>query len=292
MQAKPFPGSKMRKLGVHTSIAGGIHKSLERAVALGCNTMQIFSHNPRGWALKERSPDEIALFRELKEKHEVFPIYIHASYLINLASVDHGLRKKSVDMVVEEMNIADSLGAEYVVLHTGSSSRDSSETAAERAIACLLEVSLRRSWNAGLLLENTAGERGDITSTIAELSNILSQVGGGLIAGVCIDSCHAFASGYDVASPEGVASFAQEIDRSIGRSRLRLLHLNDSKGALGSRIDRHEHIGQGKIGKRGIANFINHQDFSLVPLILETPKKDDEDDIKNLRTVRRLLRDG
>lgn len=280
----------MRKLGVHTSIAGGIHKSLERATALGCTTMQIFSHNPRGWALTDRSPDEIALFKECREKSAVSPIYIHASYLINLASGDNSLRKKSIDLVVEEMNIADSIGAEYVVLHTGSSSGDVAKIARERAVSCLVEVSARGKWDAGLLLENTAGERGDITSKIIELADIVNRVPNSLIAGVCLDSCHAFASGYDVASSEGIAFLAQEIRRFIGKEKLKLLHLNDSKGDLGSCIDRHEHIGKGKIGVKGIENIINFPDFSSVPLILETPKKDDKDDEKNLTTVRNLFK--
>jgi deoxyribonuclease-4 len=276
----------MRKLGVHTSIAGGLPKSLERAIALGCNTVQIFSHNPRGWTLPERRPDEIAAFREFRRKHAVSPVFIHASYLINLASSEEGLRQKSIDMLVEEMNIADLLGAEYVVLHAGSASGDIEKIARQRTIACLAEVAARGKWDAGLLLENTAGRRGDITSKIPELSDIVHEVANDLIAGICLDSCHAFASGYDVASAEGVSYIVREIDRFIGKAQIKLLHLNDSKGALGSRIDRHEHIGKGKIGVRGIEYLVNFPDFRSLPLILETPRKDDEDDRKNLGVVR------
>src|SRR5512134_3221295 len=158
------------RLGVHTSIAGGLSLSLERARELGCNTMQIFSHNPRGWALPDRSPGEAACFRELREKYSISPVYIHTSYLINLASPNRELREKSINMVVEEMNIADFLGAEFVVLHTGSASGDDPASARERAVSSLIEVSGRGKWDAGLLLENTAGERGDITSGIGELA--------------------------------------------------------------------------------------------------------------------------
>jgi deoxyribonuclease-4 len=280
----------MRKLGVHTSIAGGIHKSLERAIALGCNTVQIFSHNPRGWTLPERRPDEIAAFREFREKHTVTPVVIHASYLINLASRESRLRRKSITMVAEEMNIADSLGAEYVVLHTGSASGDLEKIARERTISSLAEVASQGKWRAGLLLENTAGKRGDITSRIPELSDMVLNAPKDLIAGICLDSCHAFASGYDVASAGGVALIFREIERFIGKEKIKLLHLNDSKGELGSGIDRHEHIGKGRIGITGIEYLVNFPDVRSLPLILETPRKDDEDDRKNLRVVRNILK--
>ena len=280
----------MRRIGVHTSIAGGLRKSLERAVALGCNTMQIFSHNPRGWALPARRPDEIASFRAFRRNHTVSPVSIHASYLINLASREEGLRQKSLNMVIEEMNIADLIGAEYVVLHAGSASGDAEEIARERTISCLSEIAERGRWDAGLLLENTAGERGDITSKIAELADIVQSVSNDLIAGICLDSCHAFASGYDVASAEGISLMFREIDRFLGKAKIKLLHLNDSKGALGSRIDRHEQIGKGKIGFMGIENIVNFPDVRGLPLILETPRKDDEDDQKNLEAVRHLIK--
>src|SRR5512135_623355 len=145
----------MRRLGVHTSIAGGLHLSLERAKELGCNTMQIFSHNPRGWALSARGQDEIALFRGLAEINSIAPVIIHTSYLINLASANRELLKKSMDMVIRELDIADSIGAEYVVLHTGSASGDDPKIARRRASAALREVSHSGKWRAGLLLENT-----------------------------------------------------------------------------------------------------------------------------------------
>jgi len=282
--------SAVRRLGVHTSIAGGLHLSLERAKELGCNTLQIFSHNPRGWALSARGPDEVVLFSSLTERYSIAPVFIHTSYLINLASTRRELLRKSIDMVVAELNIADSIGAGYVVLHTGSASGDDPKTARRRASASLREVSQRGKWRAGLLLENTAGEKGDITSRVDEISDILADVPAGLIAGICLDTCHAFAAGYDLSAGRGIDALADDTRKYIGRERVKLLHLNDSKGGVSSGIDRHEHIGKGKIGLKGIKSLLHHPFYSDVPLILETPKKSMEDDIMNLGVVRRLLR--
>lgn len=282
--------SAMRRLGVHTSIAGGLHLSLERARELGCNTVQIFSHNPRGWALSARGQDETALFNTLAERYSIAPVFIHTSYLINLASANRELLKKSVDMVIEELNIADSIGAGYVVLHTGSASGDDPKVARKRASAALRGVSQSGKWRAGLLLENTAGESGDITSRIEEISDILQDIPAGLVAGICLDTCHAFAAGYHLSSDKGIDALADDIRKYVGGERVKLIHLNDSKGGVSSCIDRHEHIGKGEIGLQGIRRLLRHPLYSDVPLILETPKKSMDDDIMNLRVVRRLLR--
>ncbi|MBA4371382.1 MAG: endonuclease [Thermodesulfovibrio sp.] len=285
----PSSPASARRLGVHASIAGGIDKGLERAAALGCNTLQFFSHNPRGWAIKDRDSAECAEFRRLRKDLDIVPAFIHTSYLINLAAVDRGLLKKSVAMVVEELHIADALGVEYVVLHTGSASADIPEQARKRAIEALTEVAGAGRWKAGLLLENTAGERGDTTSRLAEIAEIIDAVPRGLIAGVCIDTCHAFAAGYELRTLSGIDSLAAEIDRYVGRKSLRLVHLNDTKGEVGSHLDRHEHIGDGKLGLEAIRYIVNHPFFADVPLILETPKKTEDDDRKNLARVKELF---
>ena len=282
--------NKVRKIGVHTSIAGGLHMSLERARELGCNTMQIFSHNPRGWEVKRKGTEEIGAFIETRRKYDISPVCIHTSYLINLASANPSLARRSMDMVVHELDIADSIGAEYVVLHTGSASGEDPGIARKRAIACLSDIAQRGEWQAGLLLENTAGERGDVTSRIEDMAEIMEQVPGGLISGVCIDTCHAFSAGYDIGKDEGIQLLLDDIMKYIGGEKTRLLHVNDAKGDLGAGLDRHEHIGQGKIGIRGLRNFLSHHAFSDIPMILETPKKSPDDDLKNLETVRKLLR--
>ncbi|MEW6214922.1 MAG: deoxyribonuclease IV [Nitrospirota bacterium] len=281
----------MRRIGVHTSIVGGLHLSLERAKALGCSTLQIFSHNPRGWAVKEISEEDILIFKSLRKKFNISPVYIHTSYLINIASRDGDLRRRSIDMLVIEMDRANAIGADYVILHPGSASGDDEGVSRNRAINALNnEVAMMGRWKAGLLIENTAGERGDISSTIINLADIINGVKGSLIAGVCIDTCHAFAAGYDISGDEGIQRISDEMKKYIGLDRLKLIHLNDSKGDVGSCIDRHEHIGLGRIGAAGLRQFINCASFRDIPLILETPKKRESDDPMNLRKVRRMTR--
>lgn len=279
----------VRRIGFHTSIAGGIHKSLQKAVETGCNTLQIFSHNPRGWAISPRDQDETRLFRELKTTLDITPIFIHTSYLINLASKNKDLLKKSVAMVIREMDIADEVGADYVVLHTGSASGDNPDTARKRAAASLRSISETGTWKARLLLENTAGERGDITSSVRDLSELLETVPGNLIAGICLDTCHAFSAGYDISSEKGINELIAEADKYVGSTRIKLLHLNDSKGQAGSGIDRHEHIGKGHIGVKGFKLLLKSPFFSGIPIILETPKKSEDDDLKNLRTLKKII---
>jgi len=280
----------MRRLGVHTSIAGGLHLSLERAHALGCNTMQIFSHNPRGWAIKSITEEEASRFKSLRKQLNISPVCIHTSYLINMASGDMLLRKKSLDMLITEMERADTIGADYVVLHSGSASGDDESVSRNRAIGALNEVARMGRWKAGLLIENTAGERGDISSTVKDLAEIISGVKTPLISGICFDTCHAFASGYHMRDKKDIESIADEMENYAGLDKVKLIHLNDSKGDMGSCIDRHEHIGLGKIGMKGLRCFVDYQAFRDIPLILETPKKSDTDDLLNLAKVRKMIR--
>jgi len=279
-----------RRIGVHISIANGIDKGLERARGLGCSTVQMFSHNPRGWRIGSRDPLEITRFRTLKKEFDIRPVFIHTSYLINLASAQRDLQRKSVDMVMAELDIADAIDAEYVVLHTGSASGDLPAVARGRAVEALKQVAEQGRWKAGLLLENTAGEQGDITSRIADIAGIMEKATSGLISGLCLDTCHAFSAGYDIITEKGIESLAKEIIQYAGRENLRLIHLNDSKKALGSGVDRHEHIGEGTIGESGLKKFLRHPCFLNIPLILETPKKSDDDDMRNLAIVRSLMR--
>ncbi|MCL4457021.1 MAG: deoxyribonuclease IV [Nitrospirae bacterium] len=280
---------KERRLGVHTSIAGGVHLSIERAKELECNTVQIFSHNPRQWLVREIPTDSILQFKELRKSYDINPVFIHTSYLINLAASDNGILERSIELLIQEMDIADLLNADYVILHTGSASQDSEEVGRKRAIEALKRVARKKEWRSKLLLENTAGERGDISSHIKDIAEIIDKTGSPLIGGVVIDTCHAFAAGYDITSENGMEELADEIRRYLGIESVKLIHLNDSKKGHGSHVDRHEHIGEGCIGKRGLKKFINHPAFKTVPLILETPKKSEEDDPRNLKIVRGLF---
>ncbi|MBF0558243.1 MAG: deoxyribonuclease IV [Nitrospirae bacterium] len=278
-----------RRLGVHTSIAGGIQLSLQRARELGCSTMQIFSHNPRQWFVRDLHEDSVAQFKKLRREYDIDPVFIHSSYLINLASQDHTILKKSIGLLAREMDLADALGADYVVLHTGSASQDREDDARKRAVEALAAVSRGHIWKSRLLLENTAGEKGDISSRIRDLADIIRGMDKDLIGGLCFDTCHAFASGYNIADAEGLSELIKEVEKHAGIGSVKLIHLNDSKKGLGSRVDRHEHIGQGSIGLEGLRLFLNHPALKSVPLILETPKKEEQDDEINLRAVRGLL---
>jgi len=274
------------RLGVHTSIAGGLHISIERAKKLGCNTVQIFSHNPRSWSVREIKEEEIKEFKRLRELYNINPVYVHASYLINLASTNKAVSEKSTGLMIKEMEIAEELGADYVVLHPGSAS--DSEKEGMRRVMRNLEKVLKRDFGTGLLLENTAGERGDITSRIKDIAIILKAFYSSSLAGICIDTCHAFQAGYDITRQEGISEMFDEIEREIGLDRLKLIHMNDSKRGFRSGVDRHEHIGLGKIGLEGFMLLLGHKVISDIPIILETPKESDEDDLRNLATVKRL----
>jgi deoxyribonuclease-4 len=276
-----------RRLGVHTSIAGGLAKALRRARDLGCTAVQIFSHNPRGWRTGELPEEEAALFRRERERLDISPVAVHASYLINLASPRKDLRRASIALLAEEMRRADLLGADYVVLHPGRSREGNAARLSVQGMAEALELSSPS--RTGLLIENTSGKRGDVASSMEQVARIL-QAAGGAVRGICLDTCHAYAAGYDLGTEEGLRTLSEKMEAFFGLSRVLLVHLNDSRGGLGSGLDRHEHIGKGKIGSRGMKRFLHHESFGSVPLILETPKTSPADDPENLRRVRALLR--
>ena len=277
------------RIGVHASIAGGISKSLDRAASLHCSTMQIFSHNPRQWQKSRISSQEAEQFRVLRQRYDISPVFVHVSYLINLASLSRPLLSRSIDLLAYELQNADCIGAEHVVLHTGSASGGDVKKARARAVKAIVQAVTSDHYRASLILENTAGERGDITSSITALADIIDACHCRGIAGICIDTCHAFSSGYDLTSREGVEKLISEIKKYIGLDKLKLIHLNDSKRPLDARIDRHEHIGKGFIGMKGFRNILSDKRISKVPLILETPKKNKEDDRRNLKRVLSIL---
>lgn len=290
MKRRAKKGTGKVRLGVHTSIAGGVSKSAERAAGLGCTTIQIFSHSPRQWE-KRAIPEEEALrFRNVREEHDISPVFVHTSYLINLASMNSAVVSRSIPFLRYELENADILRAEYIVLHTGSASGDDGNRARGRAARSLMKAIGRRTYRAKILLENTAGEKGDITSSIRNLGEIINAFDNDAIGGICIDTCHAFASGYDLRAPSGIDLLLNEIDEHLGLERLRLIHVNDSKKPCGSGVDRHEHIGKGHIGLKGFRNLLTDKRIGGIPLILETPKKSDADDKLNLSKIRNLLK--
>lgn len=277
-------------LGVHTSIAGGLSKSVERAVSLGCDAMQIFGRNPRAWAWSPVSEADAALFREKREEALLWPVAIHTTYLINLSSPDDALFGKSVFLFKKEIETAERLGADYLVTHLGSPGDMGRDFALRRILSALKETA-----SAGLgkktrvLLENTAGGGSGFGSMLPEIGRIIEGAGVfGLQAGLCYDTCHGFAAGYDMRTREDVESLVKDINKETGFKNLKLMHLNDSKGELNSRLDRHEHIGKGRIGIDGFSLLLNHPKLLKTPLILETPKKTEGDDPMNLATIKKI----
>jgi deoxyribonuclease-4 len=278
-------------LGVHTSIAGGLFRSAERAAALGCDCMQIFGRNPRSWIYKPLAADEAALFKAKRAEAGLLKVAVHTNYLINLCSPDDGIYHKSIDIFEKELAIAEAIGADYLVTHLGSPQEMGSEFAIKR-----VGLALREASRSGLgrktmmLLENTSGAGYGFGADLDHIGEIIANSAkDGIEAGLCLDTCHSFTAGYSFSTPGEVASFLARIDETAGLGNLKVIHLNDSKGAFGSHLDRHEHIGKGKIGMEAFRLFLNHPVIRVVPMILETPKKTDDDDPMNLAAVRRIL---
>ncbi len=274
------------RIGVQVSIAGGLDKAIDRAVSLGCTTMQIFARNPRRWDVAPLSPQITGLFRDKQRCSDIRPIVIHTPYLVNLASSEDNLFKKSVDTVLEDIRRAEALGIEYVVTHVGSARGQSLQMGLAR-VSLALDHILRKTEHSAvqLLLENTAGSGHLIGAALEHIGQLIRDAGSPPRLGFCFDTCHGFASGYELRARAALDDLQSQIGRELGLDRLRIVHLNDCKGDLGSRIDRHEHIGEGYIGVEGFILLLGHPLFSGVPWILETPRKSDNDDRRNLATI-------
>jgi deoxyribonuclease-4 len=281
-------------LGAHLSIAGGLHNAIAAALALECGTVQIFTKNASQWRAKPLGGEDIRLFRKALSASKLkFPT-AHDSYLINLASPDEGLYRRSIDAFTEELERAEALGLKYLVTHPGACLSCSEETGIERVAAALDEVHSRcGGFRVKVLLENTAGQGSCLGHRFEHLAAIRARVREPNRLGVCFDTCHAFAAGYPIESEAGYASTFAEFDSVVGLKHLRLFHLNDSKKPLGSRVDRHEGIGRGRIGRDAFRRILNDPRFHDRPMILETPKEDDAGrpmDPVNLRILRKLLK--
>ena len=277
------------RVGIHVSIARGIEKAIFRAGELGCTTMQIFSRNPRGWKAKSLSEKAVSTFREVREKNDIDPIIIHTPYLLNLASADETLHRRSTLALALDIRRAEQLGAGFVVTHLGSTGGKRRASGLKRVVRALKEVIDQES-PVVVLLENSAGAGNSVGTVLEELQEIIDRVGKSDRLGVCFDSCHGYAAGYDFRSPKKTEALAKKIDQTIGKRCLALLHLNDCSGDLGAHRDRHQHIGRGKIGLAGFQNLLSHPSFQEIPIILETPKDSPDDDSKNLARIRRILK--
>lgn len=280
-------------LGLQVSTEGRIYNALERAHALGCNTMQIFSRNPQRWRESHLEPADIREFNRLQEKFRIKPLFVHIPYLINLASPNPGLYESSIEAYIEDITEAAAINTDYIVTHMGSHKETSEEAGLERLTAALKRILDKTAHlDVGILLENTAGSGSWLGYDFSHQKKVMQGLGPGQRErlGLCLDTAHAFLAGYDLATREGLEATLNQIDKLVGLSRIKLVHLNDAKGALGSHHDRHDHIGKGSIGLEGMKNIINHPRLKDVPFILETPKQTSQDDAVNLATVKRLRR--
>ncbi|MDR2779550.1 MAG: deoxyribonuclease IV [Synergistaceae bacterium] len=277
----------MPLLGAHISSAGGLHRAVERASALGCEAMQIFTHNPLQWQGKTPSPAGIDAFRRTLLESGVKKVTAHASYLINLAG-DGYVRNHSIDAVIREIELCYQLGIDSLVLHPGSS-RGGSRAGALSNLAGALEKIIDRTIdkNVVILLETMAGQGDILGSSIDEFETVFEAMSWNNRLGVCADVCHVFGAGVDVRSEEGYLRFVSSLDRHFGLGRVGCWHLSDNKGALGSNIDRHEHIGQGAIGIIPFSMLVSDERFADTPAILETPKEG-VGDAGNLALLRKL----
>lgn len=279
------------QLGVHVSIAGGVHFAVERAAALGCTTFQIFPSNPRGWRQKPADAEEVRLFRRELERWRYASFFVHMPYLPNLASPDDALYEKSVAALVDAVERTAALGGKYVVTHLGSHKGAGAAAGRERAAAAIRRaVRETRGNDVAILMENSAGKSNQVGTTFRELTTLYRKIGktAQRRVGLCVDTCHAHAMAYDLsAGGDGLARLLPEVDDLIGADKIKLLHLNDARGAAGSGLDRHEHIGRGTIGREGFKKIINHPLLRRVPMVLETPQ-DEGWDKKNLKLLRRL----
>lgn len=278
------------RLGFHVSISGGFSLAVRRAYELGCTTMQIFSRNPRGWAVKPLDRDDIAEFKRLREKWDITPAFVHTNYLSNLASSKPDLYERSIEHFVIDLERTEKLGAEYLVTHLGSASGREPAWMIERVADAINMAMKLHPPRATILLENTAGEAGDVGYTLAQVREVIDRLDDPSPIGICYDTCHGFAAGYDIRTKKRVVALEREIDSTVGIGRLKGIHLNDCLRDFGSRVDRHWHIGEGKIGEDGFRAFLRHPVFRDVPMIMETPKESEEDDPRNMRVVKALMK--
>ncbi|MBN2338029.1 MAG: deoxyribonuclease IV [Acidobacteria bacterium] len=278
-------------IGAHMSIAGGIHKAFERGESVGCRTLQVFLKNSNRWDSPPLTGEDRELFAAARARTGIGPVVAHDSYLINLASPDRALYEKSVRAFMEEMRRADFLGVPFLVLHPGAHLGKGERAGCARVAEALDRVLGEVGSPVVPLLENTAGQGSTLGRSFEELASILEGVGERERVGVCFDTAHAFAAGYDLRTENRYDAVMREFDRLIGVGRIRVFHVNDSKKELGSRVDRHADIGKGFLGLDPFRFLLNDRRFLAVPKILETPKGPDlAEDRLNLATLESLCR--
>jgi deoxyribonuclease IV len=262
-------------IGAHVSPAGGLPRAIERGVERGCRAIQIFNQSPRMWRPTGYSEEDFAAFREAMADSPIDAVMIHAVYLLNCASDDAEIRSKSLAALTHSLRVGVAIGACGVVLHPGSAKGGPVDRAIGRA-GETIAAALADSEGCELHLENTAGAGGTLGRSFGELAQLLEAAGGDQRLGICLDSCHLLASGYDIRSIDGMSSTLRECSRRIGRGRVRSLHLNDSQAPLGSNRDRHANVGSGELGAEGCAAFLSAPSLARLPCVLETPGENRE----------------
>jgi len=286
-----MPFSDSKRIGMHLSTAGGVFTAASRAQAMGANTFQIFSSSPRQWKPARISADHCAQMKRLRDEYDCFPLVIHASYLINLSSQTEEVRRNSITAFRGEVDRAVALGAEYLVLHPGSwkglTREQGLELAAESIEAAIADL----EWQAcdfRILIENTAGAEFSLGGSFDQVGQLLARLAPVAPVGVCLDTCHTHVAGYDLVSPAGYEATIAQATELIGLENIKVWHMNDAKAALGSKLDRHEHIGEGTIGKEPFRRLLNDERFQHCAFIAETPVDEEGDQERDLLALQTL----
>jgi deoxyribonuclease-4 len=278
------------QIGLHVSIAGSIDRSVDNALAMGCSAFQIFTRNPRGWDAKPLSSKDVTSFKEklAASKIDRLATVAHMPYLPNLSSPEEDPFAKSLDSLIGEITRCSKLGIPYIVTHLGSHKGTGDEKGIGKLVKAFTKAAKETQDDVTILLENTAGQKNSVGSDFEQLASILFQLKPEKRFGVCLDTCHAFAGGYDLRTEKTAALTLEKFGKTVGLERLKIVHLNDSKGEIGCNIDRHEHIGLGQIGEIGLAHVIKFANSKNIPIILETPIDERRDDLGNIKKVKEL----
>ena len=277
----------MVKVGVHVSISGTLDLAVDRAKDAGCDVFQMFSRNPRGWAVQPLTEEVCERFQAKVKTTGILPVD-HMPYLPNLASPKDEIYEKSVQSLTTELNRCGMLGIPFLVTHLGHHLGDGIAGGRSRVIRAINTALVTSDNSVMLLLENTAGEKNSVGSSFAHIHGIIEGLDKQERVGVCFDTCHAFAAGYEMRTEDGIAETLAQFDEQVGTKNIKILHTNDTKGDRGSGLDRHEHIGMGFIGENGFRNILHHPVLSALPLICETPVDERRDDVGNIAKVREL----
>jgi len=281
----------MPKLGAHMSIAGGVDRALERGASIGCDTIQIFLKSNMQWHGRKSTAAEILRFKERQRETKILPVFAHSSYLVNLAATSATFLQMSIAAMIDEIQRADVIGVPFIVMHPGAHMR-AGELQGLRQIVGSLNAIFRatKQSRVRIALETTAGQGTNLGYRFEHLAEILSRAANPNRLAVCIDTCHLHAAGYDIRTPRAYRKTMKEFDLIVGSKQVVAFHLNDSKTPLGSRVDRHAHIGKGKIGLSAFRCVLQDPRWRTLPMVLETPKSDDlHEDVSNLHVLKRLL---